>query len=700
MIAGGSREDVSMAAVGDNPIRSGDEDRLRRRPGARSIADEIRHTDASEGFVLGVVVPWGSGKTSIINMTREFLEEEPALITVDFNPWAFSGTNELIHAFFRELSAQLKLKDQKLGDIAETIDTYGDLLAPVTLLPFVGGWFARLRGASKVVAELQEKRTASFAAQRDRVAKKLQALESPIVVIIDDIDRLESAEVRDIFKLVRLTASFPNIVYVLAFDRQRVEEALTQSGFDGRAYLEKIVQLGVEVPAVPEGILLRQIMTALDEALSDLPDLTRFNSGAWPDVLAEIVRPLVKNMRDVKRYAASVRSKVRTLDDQVEVDVMGLEAVRLFLPPVFDAVVAGRSGLTTAVSGWGDRRGENPVLKQQVEAVVRAGESHPEVVRALIQRLFPAAGRHIGDSAYGSEWQTTWLKGRRVANPDVLAVYLGHVANTRMHAFSRAEQAFAVLTDAHQLAALFESYDLETLQDVISSLEAFEEDYPPEAAVPASQVLWNILPRLPERPRGMQSFGGSRLVVTRVVLRLLRRLDNPERVTEAVKEILPAVESLSSRLELITIVGHVEGAGHQLVSDEDAKAFEEALRADLVAATPDALAREQELVRLLYSPKMFGGEVVTVDPGQKELVSAVLLDARNEVRSQSMGSRAVHRTYQLHWDLLVELFVSEDNLKAALEPLRDTENEELVRVIELVDKYLNGWRPSRFGEDN
>jgi predicted KAP-like P-loop ATPase len=690
-----------MAVVGDNPIRSGNEDRLRRRPGAGSIAEEIRHADASEGFVLGVVGPWGSGKTSIINMVREFLEQEPALVTVDFNPWAFSGTNELIHAFFRELSAQLKLKDQKLGDIAETIDTYGDLLSPVTLLPFVGGWFARLRGAAKVVAELQEKRTGSFAAQRDRVAKKLQALESPIVVIIDDIDRLESGEIRDIFKLVRLTASFPNIVYVLAFDRQRVEEALTQSGFDGRAYLEKIVQLGVEVPAVPEGILLRQIMTALDEALSDLPDLTHFNSVAWPDVLAEIVRPLIKNMRDVKRYASSVRSKVRTLDDQVElVDVMGLEAVRLFLPPVFDAVVAGRVGLTTAVSGWGDRRAENPVLKQQVEAVVRAGESHPEVVRALIHRLFPAAGRHIGDSTYGSDWETTWLKARRVADPDVLAVYLEHVANTRMHAFSRAEQAFAVLTDADQLAALFESYDLETLEDVISSLEAFEEDYPPEAAVPASQVLWNILPRLPERQRGMQSFGGSRLVVTRVVLRLLRRLDNPENVTEAVKEILPAVESLSSRLELITMVGYVEGAGHELVSNEDARAFEEAFRADLVAAAPVDLAGEQEVVRLLYSPKMFGGEMVTIDPGQQELVTAVLLDSRNEVRSQSMGSRAVHRRYQLHWDLLVELFVGEDNLKAAIEPLRDTDDEELAAVIELVDKYLNGWRPSRLGEDN
>ena len=139
---------------------------------------------------------------------------------------------------------------------------------------------------------------------------------------------------------------------------------------------------------------------------------------------------------------------------------------------------------------------------------------------------------------------------------------------------------------------------------------------------------------------------------------------------------------------------------HQLVSDEDAKAFEEAFCADLGAAAAADLAREQEVVRLLCSPKMFGGEVVTIDPNQRELVTAVLLDSGNEVRSQSMGSRAVNRQYRLHWDLLVELFVGEDNLKSAIEPLRDDDDEELAAVIELVDKYLDGWRPSRFGEDN
>jgi len=691
-----------MPTVGDNPIKTGNDDRLERRAGAESLASDLRDIDASEGYVLGVVGPWGSGKTSIVNMIRECLQEEPTLVTIDFNPWVFSGSTDLIQAFFREVAAQLDSKGDQLADIAQTIDDYGDLLAPVTLLPVVGAWLSRLRNASKVYAELQKKRKGSVNAQREQIAKKLAKLPNPIVVIIDDIDRLESAEIRDIFKLVRLTASFPNIIYLLAFDRQRVEEALTQSGFDGRAYLEKIIQLGWDVPAVPESVMLRQIGEGLQDALDDLEIPERFDEDAWPDVLMEVVRPLIKNMRDVRRYAAAVRSKARTLRGQVElVDIMGLEAVRLFLPDVFQAVVAGSQGLTAPSSGFGGSNYEGPSLKQQVVDIVEAGKDHPDVVRALIVRLFPAARRHIENNNYGSDWLHVWLKARRAAHPDVLAAYLEHVANDNMRAFSLAEQAFAVLDDEKKLDELFRDYDLAKLQDGVAALEAFQDEYPKESVVPASRVLLNLMPDLPERPQGMLSFTDTRLVISRVVLRLMRRLDSPEQVMQAVTEILPAVKALTPKLQLVSLVGHAEGIGHKLVTEADAKTLEQALKAEIETATPDQLAGEQELLRLLYTPsKWENGAVFHVDPTHTDLATAVLLDARSVVRSQTMGNRAVRQTTQLHWDVLVDIFGDEDNIKTAIDSLRDTEDQELKSLIDLADNYLSGWRPPSWNDDD
>lgn len=690
-----------MASIGDNPIKGSKQDLLSRTGGAHSIAAGLRDVDASEGYVVAVVGPWGSGKTSIVNLVKEALAEEPPLPVVEFNPWIFSGTDELVQAFFRELAAQLRLKGPKLAGLADSVNEYGELLSPISLLPFIGAWYERFRSAAKVFREYQKRRQGSVGDQRTKLSTELAKLDQPLVVVIDDIDRLESAEIRDIFKLVRLTASFPSIIYVLAFDRKRVEDALEQAGFDGRAYLEKIVQLGYDVPPVANAVLLRLLGESLQEAVVDLGALERFDGDAWPDVLMEIVRPLVKNMRDVSRYCGAVRSTSRTLGTQVElVDVMALEAVRTFLPDVFRAVVAARDGLTTPSSDFG-RGNEDPALKQQVDAVVAAGSTHPEVIRALISRLFPAARRHINDGNYGSSWQSQWLRGRRVAHPDILATYVEQVTNESLQAFNHAERAYAVLHDETALNAVLCEGDVAQLEDVIGSLEAFEAEFPPEAAVPASTVLLNLLPDLPERPRGMMSFVDARLVVVRVVLRLLRRLDSEDQVMAATTRILASVPSLASQFELITIVGHRENAGHKLVSQADAAVLEQQFRDRLVHASTPELVAERGLLRLLYMPKTYGdnSEVVHADPDDLPLARALLLDSQSVVRSQTVGSRTVRHTTRLNWDILAEVLGGEPGVQQAVDALRGTDDEELASVILLADKYLSGWRPSDFGDD-
>ena len=635
-------------------------------------------------------------------MITEALQQEPALPVIEFNPWIFSGSDELVQAFFRELAAQMRLKGPKVAALAESVNTYGDLLSPVEALPFVGAWFARFRGAVQALAEYQEKRRGSITDQRHKLSAELAKLDRPIVVVIDDIDRLESTEIRDIFKLVRLTASFPNIVYVLAFDRVRVEAALNQSGFDGRAYLEKIVQLGVDVPTVPNSVLLRLLGESLQEAVADLGVLERFNESAWPDVLMEIVRPLITNMRDVARYCAAVRATSRTLGTQVElVDVLALEAVRVFLPDVFQSVAAGRDGLTTTSSEGVGSRYEEINLKAQVDAIVAAGERKPDVIKALIERVFPAAQRHIDNSRFGSSWQSGWLRQRRVAHPDVLALYMEQVSNDSMRAFGSAEKAFAVLDDEGALSALLHDCDISELEDIVSALEAFETEFPESAVVPASRVLLNLLPQMPERPRGMMTFVDARLVVVRVVLRLLRRLGSPDAVMEAVGQVLVAVPSFASRLELITIVGHREGAGHRLVSEADAQALEDQFRAQLASAPSSQLVGEKGLLRLLYLPKTFSdnGDVVHADAKDLPLACALLVDAQSIVRSQQMGTRSVHKSVRLNWDILVEVLGGEHAVRTAVEALRITADEELTSLIELADKYLDGWRPSEWGDD-
>jgi len=230
-----------MTGVADNPIESSSEDLLRRGGVARALAQNIRSVDASKGYVMAVLGPWGSGKTSLINLTRELLATSPTVSVLDFNPWIFSGGAQLVDSFFTELAAQLRLKGGRFESIAAGIDSYAALLSPLGLLPWIGAWAGRARDTAKALREYASSRKGSVQTRRATLEEELSKLDAPIVVVVDDIDRLTTVEIREMFKLVRLTASFPNIIYLLSFDRGRVEKALGEDGIPGRDYLEKIV---------------------------------------------------------------------------------------------------------------------------------------------------------------------------------------------------------------------------------------------------------------------------------------------------------------------------------------------------------------------------------------------------------------------------------------------------------------------------
>lgn len=681
---------------GDNPIRSGADDLLGRGRAAQSIARLLRTADVSEGFVVGLLGPWGSGKTSLINLVREELKLEPALAVVEFNPWMFSGAEQLAESFFNEIGAQLRTESPRLASIADDLQQYGEVLAPLRFLPVVGPWIERLRGGAGAIKRLVDVRRGGVTDLRARVAKKLAGLERPIVVVVDDVDRLHVDEIRDMFKLVRLTANFPNLIYVVAFDRGRVEQALSEQNLDGRDYLEKILQATFDIPVLPDGVLVGQLTRALDASLEDIDETGPFSTTAWPDVLAEIVFPLVRHMRDVRRYAAAVRATVLDVHGQVAlVDLLALEAVRIFLPDTYALIVTSVAGLTTTSSVTYGGAPEPPMLKQQVEAIVASGPS--EITTALIVRLFPAAQRHIQNNHYGPEWLKTWLKERRVAHPDVLRLYLERTESDAIVAFTAAEKAYSLMGDAQALDEFFETLALDALEDVIRGLEAYEDEYPVNTVVPAATVLLRWVGRLPERPRGMFGFE-ARLAVTRVVLRLLRRLETPDAVEEATNEILPALPSLSSRLGLVSIVGHEEHVGHKLIDAKAAATMARELRDAVRGAEPRELAQEWDLGRLLLWTKR------TADPSEppmpnlddRALLGALLRASLTEVRSQGMGSRAVHREPRLMWDGLIGIIGDEAGLAAAVDDFAASDDSKLAEAAELAKRYLDGWRPEPF----
>lgn len=685
----------------DNPIDTKDEDRLGRAKVAETLAHEIRELDASSGCVVGILGPWGSGKTSLVNLIRgELTEKSPQIVALDFNPWMFSGADELLQAFFLEVGAQFRTRADRLADLADDIEAYGEVVAPLRLLPVIGVWVERARTVVRAVRKAIERRRGGALASRDQLARKLAELPEPIVIVVDDIDRLRTHEIREIFKLVRLTASFPNVIYLLAFDRHRVETALSEEGLVGRDYLEKILQVAYDLPVVPDEILTRTLTEALDASLKDIEDPGPFDVQAWPDILFEVIRPLVRNMRDVRRYVASVHGTLIGLGGRVAMaDVLGLEAIRVFLPDAFKALQAAEDALTKTSPAIGLQ--DSPRLKASIEELLGAEGDRGEVVRALITRLFPAARRHVENMHYGSEFQNEWLKERRVAHPEILKFYLERVVGEKLQAFDLAEKAFEILGDEEALTTLLSSLDGDRLADVLGALEAYEHDFPESSVEPACAVILNQMGRVSERPGPSLLTLRPDIIVARVVLRLLRRISNPAEVDAVVRRLLPRIETLSSRSELLKIVGHRENAGHKLISKEAAAEHEAELRSQIRAADASMLAQEHDLLRLFIDTRRDAepSEPPLEIPRVPELDAQLLKASVTETRSQSLESRSVTTSKLLHWDVLVEVMGGESAIQEMVDRIGAVSDDtELEEALGLARRYLTGWRPKRFDE--
>src|SRR5207237_6817122 len=196
------------------------------------------------------------------------------------------------------------------------------------------------------------------------------------------------------------------------------------------------------------------------------------DEAVWPDLFMDVVRPLIPICETSGGTPPRSTELVAALDGEIALaDVFALEAIRVFLPDVFARLTGAVDGLTRTSGMHGGGRQERPELKARVDALLDAAGSQRDIVRAMIERLFPSARRHIGGSHYGPDWKPRWLRERRVAHEDILRLYLERVAGEGLQAFQDAEQAWSRMADRNALNTYLRSLDRARLEDVVSALE-------------------------------------------------------------------------------------------------------------------------------------------------------------------------------------------------------------------------------------
>jgi predicted KAP-like P-loop ATPase len=658
---------VAAQLATDEPIQSASQDLLGRAPFAAAVARTVERAPRGSGFVIAVTGLWGDGKTSVLNMAVEQLEARHSVEVVHFNPWLFSGAEDLLARFFAEVAAQLP-KEGPTRAVSSGLRRYAGAVAPFKSLPWLGGVLQTTGELAHGAASLLAPDAASAYERARELRAALAQLERPILIVVDDIDRLRSDEIADVMRLVRLVGDFPNLTYLLAFDRERVEEALGGSPERrsiGADYLEKIVQAIFEMPAVRQQAREGVLQQALNEALGDLSRLT-FSQDAFANVYAHGLRELFGSVRDVRRVANALPAAVELVGDEIEIgDVVTLEALRLLEPEVY-AVITDHPEAFTAARDLGihaDREADER-HRLAVDSALRAARRQ-QPVRDLLHELFPAVRRFMGGSNYGSSWEATWRRERRVASMEVLEIYLARGLEPGAIAQSLIRAIMTALDDRATLDRLFESLDGEAVERLANRLEDYDGQFETEHPEHLIGALLDRSGAMRTGRRGIYDMGAD-MALSRALLRILRNRD-----AEAVRCAVSAVrtESLWGHYELVLLVGHVEGAGHKLVSEENAKRLERALSKEVLAASSERLARERELAAILRMAHWSEPDALRaqLDDWLREprFVRSLLDSAVLEGFGHTFGRAGLRRTYQLGWRGLTDM-ASEERLARAV----------------------------------
>jgi len=407
--------------LADEPIGDGGSDRFRRGSLARNVAGLIRRSaQGRQSSVVAVVGPWGSGKTSLLNMVRRELAASDISI-VEFNPWMVASLESLVAEFFNALLENVG-RGRRRRTVAKAVNRYASAVSPVVAtVPLPG---ASTAGA--VTAAGTRIGAQPVATLRRTVEAALNAGDQSFLVIIDDVDRLQPDELLTLFKLIRLVGRLPRVHYLVAFDQESVTQALTGShdGGDGQAlaYLEKIVQVRVDLPPLHES----DIDALVDESFLAVLAVHDVVLGPTDEArLARVyerrLRPGLAQPRQIQRLFVQFEQALSLVVGEVDpVDLLLLSFLRVAHPAAYSALPRLRDKLTRNLRYEVEAQNMDATQKRKLWERVLSDRGVPsdqaDTVIGILADLFPTVaeatsteapddgqlrlGRHVGSSEY------------------------------------------------------------------------------------------------------------------------------------------------------------------------------------------------------------------------------------------------------------------------------------------------------------
>ena len=283
-----------------------------------------------ESLAIGISGNWGSGKTSFLKSMQKQMDADYRVVS--FNPWTCTDKEQIISQFFALMSNQT---EDNNGSLQDAIQKYRDIVLDADIHP-------SLTFLAKILP--LNKREETLESLKDKIEEAIATDDSkPFAIFIDDLDRLEGNELFEVLRLIRITANFRNVVFVVAYDRDYICNVLNESKNIKRAeeYIQKIFHLEVSLPKFEDETLLDVFMEEVVRIASlDESKATRLRQLVMQllNVDGLSFTDFIPNFRQARRFAnvfaLNLKSILAHTKDFVVKDFIGIELLHFAYPDI------------------------------------------------------------------------------------------------------------------------------------------------------------------------------------------------------------------------------------------------------------------------------------------------------------------------------------------------------------------------------